>query len=42
MRKYGLTNRTAWNSGKGRGSPQCPAKHFKAIEDALKEYEMIE
>ena len=41
LRQYGLTRRASWNSGKGRGSPQCPGKQFKAIEEVLREYRVI-
>jgi len=42
MRKYGLTTRTAWNTGRGRGSPECPEKQHKAIEKALRDLGAIE
>jgi len=42
FREYGLTKRTAWNSGKGRGSPQCPEKQRNAIITVLREHGAIE
>jgi len=41
FRNFGPTTRTAWNSGKGHGSPQCPERTFKAIESALRNFEAI-
>jgi hypothetical protein len=41
LRAYGLTRRTSWNSGKGKGSPQCPEKQYKAIESVLKEFGVV-
>jgi len=40
-RQHGLTRGPAWNTGKGKGSPPCPAHIFKAIEDVLREYGAI-
>jgi hypothetical protein len=42
MREYGLTKRTAWNTGKGKGSPECPEKYHQAIEKALRDLEAIQ
>ncbi|OGO06390.1 MAG: hypothetical protein A2Y92_00345 [Chloroflexi bacterium RBG_13_57_8] len=37
MRAYGLTTRTAWNTGRGKGSPECPVRQYQAIEKALRD-----
>ena len=36
-RELGLTTRTAWNHGRGKGAPPCPERYKEAIRSCLAE-----